>query len=91
MPQPDVPLLTEIVARHAQLPPTEQDTLLAELTTKLAARAFALAERSLRESIREMEAAVFADVSGRLRRALPELIDATLREHISNHREQEVP
>jgi hypothetical protein len=49
MSQLDVPLLTEIVARHAQLPPTEQDTLLAEL------------------------------------------IDATLREHISNHRQHEVP
>jgi hypothetical protein len=41
----DVPVLTDIVARHARLPSTEQDTLLAELTTKLAARA------TLREQI----------------------------------------
>jgi hypothetical protein len=29
----------------------------------------------------EMEATLFAQISGKLRRQLPELIDATLREH----------
>jgi hypothetical protein len=49
--------------------------------TKLASRAFALTDDLLRSAFTEMQAALFERVSSQLRRQLPELIDATLREH----------
>jgi hypothetical protein len=55
--------------------------LLAEVQTKLASRAFALTDDLLRSAFTEMQAALFERVSSQLRRQLPELIDATLREH----------
>jgi hypothetical protein len=38
-------------------------------------------ERLLHESLREMEANLFADVIGRLRTELPDLIEDVLQEH----------
>ena len=61
------------------------ETLLAELQTKLASRTFKLTDDLLRSAFAEMEASLFEQVSSRLRRDLPDLIDATLREHFDTH------
>jgi len=77
-----IPVLTDVI-RHSTLPALDRDTLIAELQTKLASRTFALADELLRSSFNAMEATLFEQISARLRRELPELIDATLREHLS--------
>ncbi len=59
----------------------ELEALLAELQLKLAARTFKLTDELLRSTFAALEATVFEQISGQLRRQLPELIDATLREH----------
>jgi hypothetical protein len=77
----NIPVLTDVIRSAAALPNAELDALLAEVQTKLASRTFKLADELLRSAFAEMEAAVFEQISGKLRRQLPELIDATLREH----------
>ena len=79
----NIPVLTDVI-RGATLPALNRDALIAELQTKLASRTFALAEELLRSSFNAMEAALFEQISARLRRELPELIDATLREHLDS-------
>jgi uncharacterized protein (DUF2267 family) len=86
MPEPlslelNIPVLTEVIRGAAGLPNHELDALLAEVQTKLASRTFKLADDLLRSTFAEMEATLFEQISGKLRRQLPELIDATLREH----------
>jgi len=76
----NIPVLTDVI-RGAR-PNLDRDALIAELQTKLASRTFALTEELLRASFNAMEATLFEQVSARLRSALPELIDATLREHL---------
>jgi hypothetical protein len=76
----NIPVLTDVIRSAANLP-SELDALLAEVQTKLASRTFKLADELLRSAFAEMEAALFEHISGKLRRQLPELIDATLREH----------
>jgi hypothetical protein len=86
-----IPVLTDVItAASPALPPlarqrdfaVEGDELIAELQTKLASRAFALTEDLLRTAFAEMEANLFEQITATLRRELPELIDATLREHL---------
>jgi hypothetical protein len=77
----NIPVLTDVIRSAASLPSAELDALLAEVQTKLASRTFKLADDLLRSAFAEMEAALFEHISGKLRRQLPELIDATLREH----------
>ena len=86
MPEPlslelNIPVLTDVIRSAAALPSNELDALLAEVQTKLAARTFQLADDVLRAAFAELEATLFEQISGKLRRQLPELIDATLREH----------
>ena len=76
----DVPVLTEVVP-EGRPAVDELDALLAELQTKLASRTYKLADELLRSAFAEMEATLFEQISSKLRRELPELIDATLREH----------
>jgi uncharacterized protein (DUF2267 family) len=76
-----IPVLTDVI-RGAKTTALDRDALIAELQTKLAARTFALAEELLRSSFNAMEATLFEQISARLRSELPELIDATLREHL---------
>jgi hypothetical protein len=64
-------------------PAIDLETLIAELQTKLASSAFTLTEEILRSSLAEMEANLYEQVSARLRRELPELIDTMLREHLA--------
>jgi hypothetical protein len=76
-----IPVLTEVIRTAASLDGAELDAVLAEVQTKLASRTFRLADDLLRSALAEMQAALFEQISGKLRRQLPELIDATLREH----------
>jgi hypothetical protein len=76
-----IPVLTEVIRNAASARGHELDALLAEVQTKLASRTFQLADDLLRSSFKELEAALFEQISGKLRSRLPELIDATLREH----------
>jgi hypothetical protein len=77
----NIPVLTDVI-RGATLPAHDRDALIAELQTKLASRTFALADELLRSSFNAMEATLFEQISARLRSELPDLIDATLREHL---------
>jgi uncharacterized protein (DUF2267 family) len=79
--EPNIPILTEVVRSAASIRTQELDALLAEVQTALASRTFRLAEELLRSALTGMEATLFEQVSSELRRELPELIDATLREH----------
>ena len=76
-----IPVLTDVIRTAANLEAAELDAVLAEVQTKLASRTFRLADDLLRSAFAEIEAALFEQISGKLRRQLPELIDATLREH----------
>jgi hypothetical protein len=76
-----IPVLTDVIRTAANLEGADLDTVLAEVQTKLASRTFRLADDLLRSAFAEIEAALFEQISGKLRRQLPELIDATLREH----------
>jgi NH3-dependent NAD+ synthetase len=77
-----IPILTEVIRNTAGPPTADLEALIAELQTKLASRTFSLADEILRSKFAEMEATLFAQISGRLRQQLPELIDATLREYL---------
>jgi hypothetical protein len=79
----NIPVLTDIIANAASSLPSARDQLVAELQTKLASRTFLLTEDLLRSAVAEMEANLIEQISSRLRRELPELIDATLREHFT--------
>jgi uncharacterized protein (DUF2267 family) len=83
-----LPVLTDIVDEQASVshPGKNYDTLVAELQTELAASTMDLAERLLHGAFREIEAALFEQVSNRLRQQLPELIDRTLRDHLNDGR-----
>lgn len=85
----NIPVLTEVIRKGAGVPAHELDTLLAELQTSLAARTFRLADDLLRSAFAQMEATLFEQISGSLRRQLPELIDATLREHFETRADTE--
>ena len=77
----NIPVLTDAIP-GATFPALKRDALIAELQTQLASRTFALADELLRSSFNAMEATLFEQISARLRIELPELIDATLREHL---------
>jgi hypothetical protein len=88
-PDARIPVLTDVVGDiyEARLDdpaewPTDTDTLVAELQTRLAADTFALTEQLMRGAFAEMEANLLEQISSRLRQALPELIDSVLREHL---------
>ena len=88
MTEKKIPVLTDIVANPGEPVPTLQvmvsDDELRELQARIAAEGYALMERLLHESLREMEANLFADVIGRLRTELPDLIDDILQEHFGH-------
>jgi hypothetical protein len=88
-PPPDlrIPVLTEVIRNAKSVHGQELEVLLADLQTTLASRTFALADELLRSAFAEMEATLFAQISGKLRGQLPELIDATLREHFDTRSE----
>ena len=81
--QKAVPVLTDVVAEHVDAAKTDRAALIAELQTQLASRAYALTAEVLHTAFAEMEATLFEQISARLRRELPELIDRILRERLS--------
>ena len=83
--EPNIPVLTDAIRSAVTPAGSELDTLLAEVQTKLASRTFALADELLRSAFTAMEATLFEQIAGKLRAQLPELIDATLREHFDTH------
>jgi hypothetical protein len=89
-----IPILTETVdpddqsaVSELKAPIPDRETLIAELQTQLAASAFALTEDIMRTAFAEMEASIFEQITGRLRRELPEMIDILLRERLGNDEE----
>jgi len=84
----NIPILTDVILSAAPtLPPlVERDALVAELQTTLAARTYALTEEILRATFAEMEASLLERITTRLRRELPEIIDAALRERLGEER-----
>jgi uncharacterized protein (DUF2267 family) len=85
----NIPVLTEVIRKGTRVPAQKLDTVLAEVQTNLAARTFRLADDLLRSAFVQMEATLFEQISGQLRRQLPELIDATLREHFETRMDSE--
>ena len=85
MTEKKIPVLTDIVsapASGASGTAMLSEEELAEIQSRLAAEGYALMERLLHDSLREMEANLFADVISRLRTELPDLIEEVLREHL---------
>jgi hypothetical protein len=81
-----IPTLTEVIPAEVadEDREAELENLIAELQTELAASTFALTERLLHTALSEMEATLFEQVSNRLRRELPELVDGVLRRHLES-------
>lgn len=88
MTEKKIPVLTDIVAGPGdpaaaiQIGVTADE--LRELQTRIATEGYALMERLLHESLREMEANLFADVIGRLRTELPDLVDDVVQEYFGH-------
>ncbi len=86
LPELQIPVLTEAIdaaIETAGVPDfTDREALIAELQTEIASRTFALTDTIMRKAFAEMEASIFAQISGSLRRELPEMIDELLREHL---------
>lgn len=61
---------------------------LAELEVRLASASLDLTDRLLHTAFQEMEAAMFEQVSNRLRAELPELVARIIREHFGEHFEE---
>ncbi len=82
-PEAGIPILTDVVEReNGPAWPTANEALVAELQTRIAAQCFSLTEDAVRRAFAEMEATLFEQISARLRRALPEVIDTILRERL---------
>jgi hypothetical protein len=62
----------------------DRQMLIAELQTEIAAHTFTLTDKILRSAFAEMEASIFEQITGRLRRELPEMIDELLRERLGD-------
>lgn len=81
----DIPVLTAVVRKTGN---PERDAArnveVSELEFKLTAASLDLAERLLGSAFQEMEAAVFDNVSNRLRSELPGMISEILREHLTD-------
>ena len=92
----NIPVLTDVIvaserkvdaalaSTESAPQPNERDTdaVIAELQTRLAASTFALADELIRTAFGEMEAKIQEQISARLRRELPELIDSLLRDYL---------
>jgi len=65
----------------ATVPPPIDEAALAELEVRLASASLDLTDRLLHTAFQEMEAAMFEQVSNRLRAELPDLVARIIREH----------
>jgi hypothetical protein len=71
-----IPILTDVISEP------DIEAVIAELQTRLAAKTFALADELMQTAFADMEAKIREQISARLRRELPELIDSLLREYL---------
>ncbi|MEJ2602497.1 MAG: hypothetical protein P8172_04280 [Gammaproteobacteria bacterium] len=81
----DIPTLTSVVVGDAPAPetspaPAVDSDALAALEVRLTSASLDLADRLLHNAFREMEAAMFEQVSNRLRAELPDLVARIIRE-----------
>jgi len=93
----DIPLLTDRVLQSDelhdeaeqswQIDQADRETLIAELQTRLAAGAFDLTDKLMRDAFAEMEAKIYKHISASLRQELPELIDTIIREQLAKEQE----
>jgi hypothetical protein len=86
-PKAQIPILTdeiESAARVLEKANADLDALIAELQTQLASSTFALTDDIIRKAFAEMESSVYEQITGRLRRELPEMIDSLLRERLGD-------
>lgn len=83
MSEKQIPVLTDLVTTFpaATSSPAGASEDLAELQAHLVTGGYALVERLLREALQEMAANLFADVIGRLRAELPDLVEEVLQQH----------
>lgn len=90
-PNVQIPVLTDELSADdesvEQADSVEREALIAELQTQIAASTFALTDDIMRRTFAEMEASIFEQISGRLRRELPDLVDALLRERLGGETE----
>jgi hypothetical protein len=90
-PNVQIPVLTDELNADgesaAKADADEREALIAELQTQIAASTFALTDDIMRKTFAEMEASIFEQITGRLRRELPELVDALLRERLGDDTE----
>ena len=79
-------LVEALLAGHPNVPEglDDREELIAELQTEIAASTFALTDEIMRTAFAEMEATIFEQIAGRLRRELPEMIDTLLRERLDD-------
>ena len=78
----EIPTLTDVVPDVDSPLNVDRNMLIAELQTKLATRTYLLADELLRSALASMQATLLEQISARLRKELPELIDSTLREQL---------
>ena len=90
-PNLQIPVLTDEISADAESADEtvdrDKEALIAELQTQIAARTFALTDEIMRKAFTEMEASIFEQIASRLRRELPEMVDALLREHLGDETE----
>ncbi len=88
-----IPILTDVVAQEEladaqSLADLElegiSEAALAELQTRLASEVYKVVDELIQNAFQEMEAALFQQVSNRLRCDLPELVDRILRNHFGS-------
>ena len=83
-----IPILTDEISTETDgrvgSEARDMEALIAELQTQLASRTFALTDEIMRRAFAEMEASLFMEISGRLRRELPDMIDSLLRERLGD-------
>ena len=85
-PEFQIPVLTDAIdaaIERSGVPDlADREALIAELQTEIASRTFALTDEIMRKAFSEMEASIIEQITGRLRRELPEMVDELLREHL---------
>jgi hypothetical protein len=79
---PDAPPVLRSIA--VPTPHQVSDHELAALKAELVGVAWEVVLDSLHSAVREVEAALFEQVSSRLRDELPEIVDRALRNHLRN-------
>ena len=89
-PRTVIPILTDVVGENLATSSRtgtrgfDDASLIAELQTRIAADAYELTQQVLHTAFAEIQATAFEQVSMRLRKELPELVDRILREYLDS-------